>query len=91
MRLFHLKQGNLATKNILKDKRVVISADGGRSRLIEYKGRKRNPKTNRRPYKGEWKEPKLLTIYAVDEKGKKSKQENLLLPMTGLLKTQKNS
>ncbi len=52
---------------------MVISADGGRSRLIEYKGKKRNPKTNRRPYKGEWKEPKLLTIYAVDEKGKKIK------------------
>ncbi len=46
---------------------AVISADGGRSKLIEYKGRKRNQKTNRRPYKGEWREPKLLTIYAVDE------------------------
>ena len=72
-KIFHLRQGALEKTNILKDKRVVISADGGRSRLIEYKGRKRNPKTNRRPYKGEWKEPKLLTIYAVDEKGKKIK------------------
>ena len=38
-----------------------------------YQGKKRNKKSNRRRYKGEWKEPKLLTIYAVDEKGKKIK------------------
>lgn len=72
-KIFHLRQGYLEKTKILKDKRVVISADGGRSRLIEYKGRKRNQKTNRRPYKGEWREPKLLTIYAVDEQGKKIK------------------
>ncbi len=42
-------------------------------RIIYYQGRKRNKKSNRRSYKGEWKEPKLLTIYAVDEKGKKIK------------------
>ena len=72
-KIFHLREGDLEKTNILKDKRVVISADGGRTRLVEYKGRKRNKKTNRRPYKGEWREPKLLTIYAVDEEGKKIK------------------
>ena len=72
-KIFHLERGSLRSTNILKGKRVVISVDGGRSRLIEYKGRKRNKKTSRRPYKGEWKEPKLLTIYAVDEQGKKIK------------------
>ncbi len=72
-KIFHLERGSLPSTNILKGKRVVISVDGGRSRLIDYQGRKRNKKSNRRPYKGEWKEPKLLTIYAVDEKGKKIK------------------
>jgi hypothetical protein len=72
-KIFHLKQGNLETKSILKGQRVIISVDGGRSRLIDYTGKKRNKKTNRRRYKGEWKEPKLLTIYAVDEQGKKIK------------------
>ncbi len=72
-KIFHLREGDLEKTNILKDKRVVISADGGRTRLVEYKDRKRNKKTNRRPYKGEWREPKLLTIYAVDEEGKKIK------------------
>lgn len=72
-KIFHLEQGSLPSRNILKGKRVVISVDGGRSRLIDYQGKKRNKKSNRRSYKGEWKEPKLLTIYAVDEKGKKIK------------------
>ena len=72
-KIFHLREGDLEKTNILKDQRVVISSDGGRTRLVEYKGRKRNKKTNRRPYKGEWREPKLLTIYAVDEEGKKIK------------------
>ncbi len=72
-KIFHLERRNLPSTNILKGKRVVISVDGGRTRLIEYQGKRRNKKTNRRRYKGEWKEPKLFTIYAVDEKGKKIK------------------
>ena len=72
-KVFHLERGSLPSRNLLKGQRVIISVDGGRSRLIYYKGRKRKPKTNRRPYRGEWKEPKLLTIYAVDKKGKKIK------------------
>ena len=72
-KIFHLERGSLPSTNLLKGKRVVISVDGGRSRIIYYQGRKRNKKSNRRPYKGEWKEPKLLTIYAVDEKGRKIK------------------
>ena len=72
-KIFHLQKGDLPSTNTLKGKRVVISVDGGRTRLIDYQLGKRNPKTHRRNYKGEWKEPKLLTIYAVDEKGKKIK------------------
>ncbi len=67
------KRGDLPLTQILKGRRVVISVDGGRTRLINYEGKKRSKKTNRRGYQGEWKEPKLLTIYAVDEKGKKIK------------------
>lgn len=81
--IFHLERGSLPSTNILKGKRVVISVDGGRSRLIDYQGRKRNKKSNRRPYKGEWKEPKLLTIYAVDEKGKKIKSHEVPITNDG--------
>jgi len=57
----------------LKDKRVIISVDGGRTRVRIYDQKKPNPKTQRKKYRGEWIEPKLLTIYTVDEKGQKIK------------------
>ncbi len=88
-KIFHLKEGDLENRNILKDKRVVISADGGRTRLVEYKGRKRNKKTNRRPYKGEGREPKLLTIYAVDEEGKKIKTGEVTITNDGTFEDSK--
>lgn len=72
-KIFNLNIGNLIPGNTLKGQRVVIAADGGRTRIrIDKKGR-RNSKTNRHGFTGEWIEPKLLTIYTVDEKGKKIK------------------
>ena len=72
-RIFHLNIGNLQPGNTLKGQRVVIAADGGRTRIrIDKKGRK-NSKTNRHGFTGEWIEPKLLTIYTVDKNGKKIK------------------
>ncbi len=72
-KLFNLKIGNLPTGKVLKDLRVVIAVDGGRTRIrINKKGR-RNSQTNRHGFTGEWIEPKLLTIYAVDAQGKKIK------------------
>lgn len=52
---------------------VIISVDGGRTRVRIDKNQKPNPKTKRKKYTGEWIEPKLLTIYTVDETGKKLK------------------
>ena len=43
-KIFHLERGSLPSTNLLKGKRVVISVDGGRSRIIYYQGRKRNKK-----------------------------------------------
>ena len=72
-KIFNLSIGNLQSGNILKDQRVVIAVDGGRTRIrIDKKGRK-NSKTNRHGFTGEWIEPKLLTIYTVDKNGKKNK------------------
>ncbi len=51
----------------------LANPKGGRTRIrIDKKGRK-NSKTNRHGSTGEWIEPKVLTIYTVDEKGKKIK------------------
>jgi hypothetical protein len=68
--LDQLKQGTLPEGQILAGQRVVLSVDGGRARLRHAKGGRR--KANRRHgYRGNWKEPKVLTIYAVDQDGHK--------------------
>ena len=58
-------------------KRVVAQLDGGRIRLRKrtrrQKGKGKNKKQSRR-YKGNWREPKLLTIYEVDETGRLAKK-----------------
>ena len=52
--------------------RVVVSVDGGRTRIRE---KKRGPKTkkNRSRYNGAWREPKLLIIHTVNAQGKVDK------------------
>jgi len=53
-------------------KRIVAQLDGGRIRLRKatrkQKG-KGKAKTQKRRYKGHWREPKLLTIYQIDNDG----------------------
>lgn len=53
----------------LKGRRVVISTDGGRVRIRTNKKGKRTKKGRRR-YRTDWREPKLLAIYVVDEEGR---------------------
>jgi hypothetical protein len=53
----------------LAGKRVVVSTDGGRTRIRTNKKGKRTGKGRRR-YRTDWREPKLLAIYVVDEEGK---------------------
>jgi hypothetical protein len=68
-----LERDRLETGSDFLDKRVIISVDGGRTRVRNYEQKKINPKTQRKKYTGEWIEPKLLTIYTVDATGKKLK------------------
>jgi hypothetical protein len=60
-----LPQGETA-----KGLRLVVALDGGRVRLRSNKRGKRRP-SKRHGYRTNWREPKLLYIYAIDEKGKK--------------------
>jgi hypothetical protein len=53
----------------LAGRRVVISTDGGRLRVRKNKRGKRTAKGRAR-YHTDWREPKLLVIYVVDEKGR---------------------
>jgi hypothetical protein len=57
----------------LAGKRVVISLDGGR---IRFRKRKRGKKTQkgRSRYHTDWREPKLLVIYVVNDKGRISQE-----------------
>ena len=82
-KLKSLEMGNLPTLNVLKDQRVVIAVDGGRTRIRMNKKGKRKLKTNRLGFTGKWIEPKLLTIYTVDERGKKIKTSSLPITNDG--------
>jgi hypothetical protein len=63
-------------------KRIVAQLDGGRLRLRKVsrkqKGKGKKKKQKRR-YKGTWREPKLLTIFEIDNKGQmvKKSQERI--------------
>ena len=66
-----VSQGSLDRGRALTHQRVVISVDGGRTRLRRNKRGKRRQATRRHGFHGDWREPLLLTIYAVDEQGRK--------------------
>jgi hypothetical protein len=59
----------MGIKGSLAGKRVVISTDGGRLRVRKNK-RGKKTKKGRSRYHTDWREPKLLVIYVVDEKGR---------------------
>lgn len=60
--------GSLNWGETVAGRRVVLSTDGGRLRI---RTTKRGPKTakGRNRYRTDWREPKLLIIYVVNEKG----------------------
>jgi hypothetical protein len=65
-----MEEGQLPVGETLRGQRVGLNADGGRTRLRRNK--KGKPKANgKRGYYGEWKEPKLFTLYAMDDEGKR--------------------
>lgn len=80
LKLYQLERGKLATGTVLTNQRVVIAVDGGRTRMRINKPGRRDPKTKRHGYVGQWVEPKLLTIYTVDDRGRKIKTD--ALPVT---------
>jgi hypothetical protein len=67
------KAGEVPLDEEFKGKRVVISADGGRVRTrINKRGKK--TKKNRDRYKTDWREPKLILVYVVNEDGEKDRK-----------------
>jgi hypothetical protein len=68
------RSGQMPAGTEFAGKRLCVQLDGGRIRLREatrkQKG-KGNKKKRKRRYKGQWREPKLLTIYEIDNNGQK--------------------
>src|SRR5215218_4720953 len=65
--------GRLNWGETVAGRRVIVSTDGGRIRI---RTTKRGPKTakGRNRYRTDWREPKLLIIYVVDEKGQMDRE-----------------
>jgi hypothetical protein len=74
-----LEAGTLPTGETLRGQRVVLHIDGGRTRLRRAK-RGRRKANGRRGYHAHWREPKLFTLYAVDEAGNRMNTD--ALPIT---------
>lgn len=65
--------GEVPIEEEFKGKRVVVSADGGRVRTrVNKRGKK--TKKNRSRYKTDWREPKLILVYVVNENGEKDRK-----------------
>jgi hypothetical protein len=60
--------GSVAVEGHVKDRRIVVSLDGGRVRLREP--RKGRTKKGRKRFSARWRVPRLFIIYAVDEHGR---------------------
>jgi hypothetical protein len=74
-----MREGELPVGETFRGQRVGLNVDGGRTRLRRNK--KGKPRANgRRGYYGDWKEPKLFTLYAMDEQG--NKINTIELPVT---------
>lgn len=67
--------GQLAADDTVADQNVVVALDGGRTRTRQAKTGKKKKGQKRQGFYTDWKEPKLFTIYATDDEGKKLNQK----------------
>jgi len=66
------RNGQLPAGTQAAGKRIVAQLDGGRVRLRKVTRKQKgkgNQKKQKRRYKGQWREPKLLTVFEIDNKG----------------------
>lgn len=66
------RKGEMPQGDELAGKRVCVELDGGRTRLRKVTRKQRGKgksKKQKRRYKGVWREPKLLTIFEIDQTG----------------------
>ena len=63
-------------------KRVVISVDGGRLRVRKSPTHGRRNSKGHRKYEAPWREPRILTVYVVDENGERDRTHDVLIDGT---------
>jgi hypothetical protein len=72
--LMRFRRGELLAGREFAGKRVVAAIDGGRVRVrTVIKTIRVGGKRKRKPYKVEWREPKLLILFETDEQGRMTK------------------
>ena len=72
--LLRFRRGELPPGDELKGKRVAAAIDGGRVRVRTVIKKVRvGGKIKRKPFRVEWREPKLLIIFETDERGRMAK------------------
>lgn len=72
--LLRFRRGELPAGEEFQGKRVAAALDGGRVRVrTVIKKVKVGGKIKRRPFKVEWREPKLLILFETDDKGRMAK------------------
>jgi hypothetical protein len=72
--LLRFRRGELPAGEELRGKRVAAALDGGRVRVRTVIKKVRvGGKVKRRPFKVEWREPKLLIVFETDERGRMAK------------------
>ena len=72
--LEQFREGRLAANETFAGQRVVIAMDGGRTCMRQTKKGRIKSGRKRHGFLAEWREPKLFTLYAIDEKGRKRPQ-----------------
>ena len=72
--LLRFRRGELPAGDELKGKRVVAAIDGGRVRVRTVIKKVRvGGKIKRKPFRVEWREPKLVILFETDERGRMAK------------------
>lgn len=74
------RRGELIPEKTLAGRKVVVSVDGGRLRTRVKK--KRTKKGKKRKYTAQWREPRLIIIYVLDENGKRDKKVKIQIDAT---------
>jgi hypothetical protein len=77
--------GQLSPGERLKGQRVALAVDGGRLNIRQTRRKGRKRKSGRHGYETDWKEPKLLIIYVLDEEGRKVTRTDIPLVADGTL------